>query len=80
MAKARIVWNMAGFAAIRTSGEAMGLLNQHAQRIAAAAGEGFEAKPAQATGGRIRGRAAVVTTTYEAMRRQAKDHVLERSL
>ena len=80
MAKATIKWNPSAFAEIRTLPAAMALLNQHAQRIAAAAGKGFEASPAEATGGRIRGRASVRTASIRAMVVQARDHVLEKSL
>lgn len=68
------------FEQIRTSPKAMALLNDIADATARRAGDGFEAKPAAITGGRVRGRAAVVTTDYEAMVKQAKDHALERAL
>lgn len=80
MAKVRIEWNHGVFAEIRTLPGVMGILNGHAERIAATAGEGFEARPATATGGRVRGRASVLTATPRAMVVQARDHVLERSL
>lgn len=76
----RIDWNDAGFREVRTSPGVMAELNAHASRIAAACGEGFVAHPPTVTGGRGRGRASVVTATYEAMRRQAKDHVVEQAI
>ena len=46
------------------------------EQIAAAAGEGFEAQPAEKTGGRVRGRAAVISTTRAAAKAEAERHVL----
>ena len=80
MPKVRMKWNPGVFAEIRTLPAVMAELNEHAERIAARAGDGFEAEPAARTGGRVRGRAAVVTRTFKAMRRQARDHVIEKSL
>lgn len=68
------------FSEIRTAPKVMDMLDDIASGTARRAGKGFEAKPARATGGRVRGRAAVVTTDTDAMRRQSKDRVLERSL
>ena len=58
----------------------MGQLNMYAAAVAARAGAGYEAKPAAPTGGRVRGRAAVVTATRDARRDQARNHTLEKSL
>ena len=80
MSKMRIEWNRPAFAEIRTLPAVMDELNDLAGGVAARAGEGFEARPAEESGGRVRGRAAVVTATTEAMVRQARDHVLESSL
>lgn len=76
----RIDFRQAGFAEIRTAPKVMSMLNDIAQGTANRAGEGFEARPAARTGGKVRGRAAVVTTSYEAMRQQARSHTLEKSL
>ncbi len=80
MGKVHIRWRRGVFAELRTMPGVMSELNRHAQRIASTAGSGFEARPAQRTGGRIRGRAAVLTATVPAMLRQARSHVLESSL
>ena len=48
-----------------------------ASRLAEQAGDGYEAKPAAETGGRVRGRAVVLTTTGEAMVDEARNHTLE---
>ena len=80
MPEVRVRWNMSAFAELRTAPAVMAALDEIADGIAERAGDGFEAQPAAVTGGRIRGRAAVVTTTVRAMRRQARDHILERSL
>lgn len=69
-----------GFAEIRTAPKVMAMLNDIAEQTADRAGDGFEARPAEATGGQVRGRAAVITTTAEAMRDQAKNHSLEKAL
>lgn len=78
-----IRWNMQGFRDLRTDPAVMAKLNEEAERIAATASEsaqGFEVQPAYVTGGRVRGRAAVITTTYAAMKAEAEDHVLLRAL
>lgn len=80
VARVRIKWNRGAFAEIRTSPEVMAELNDLAAGIASRAGEGFVAKDAQATGGRVRGRAAVVTATAKAMADQARNHTIEASL
>lgn len=76
----RIKLNMKGFAEIRTLPKVMGILDDIAQATARRAGEGFEAERAKPTSGRVRGRAAVVATTNEAMRAQAKNRSLERAI
>jgi len=80
MPRVRVRWNRGVFAELRTLPAVMAELNSHAARIANNAGPGFEPRPAEATGGRIRGRAEVVTGTYRAMVVQARDHILEKSL
>lgn len=80
MAKTKILFRPGAFAELRTSGEVMAALNEIAQGIADRCGEGFEATPAVETGGRVRGRATVVTATPRAMVVQAKRHVIERAL
>lgn len=75
MGKVRFEWNMAAFREIRTSQPVMAELNAYAESKASAH-PGFIAHPAKATGGRVRGRAAVVTGTVEAMLHEARYHVL----
>jgi len=76
----KIRWNMAGFREIRTSERVLRELDERAQRIAEDAGAGFEAQTPEITGGRGRGRVAVVTTTIDAALDQARNHTLERAL
>lgn len=78
MARFRFKRSDGGFAELRTRPAAMGMLNDAAAHIAALAGDGFEVRPAEVTGGRIRGRASVFTATPRAMVVQARDHVLEK--
>lgn len=80
MAKVRIVWRAGVFRELRTLPAVLAELNSHATRIAATAGPGFEAAPAAVTGGRGRGRAAVLARTFPARVRQARNHVIEKSL
>ena len=80
MAKVKVVFDYEAFAEVRTMPAVMAELNRIADGIADRAGDGFVAEPAQKTGGRVRGRAAVVTATPRAMAVEARDHVLERSL
>ncbi|MCG7284964.1 hypothetical protein MHY85_03125 [Cellulomonas sp. ACRRI] len=79
-AKIRVKWRNGAFADLRTEPAVMDELDAYAEHIAAAAGDGFEARMAEETGGRVRGRAAVLTTTTEAMRDNAKNHTLLRAL
>lgn len=76
----RVVLHYDGFSALRTDPKILGELNRLAEETAARAGEGFEAKPAGVTGGRVRGRSAVVTATAKAARRNAKHNTLLKAL
>lgn len=78
--KVTLKFRQAGFAEIRTAPKVMAMLNDIARSTAARAGDGFEAKPAERTGGRVRGRAAVVTASHRAMRDQSRNRTLERSI
>lgn len=80
MARVQIKFNPAGFQAIRTAPKVMGLLNDIANATAARAGDGFEARNAEVTGGKVRGRAAVITTHHKSMRDQSRNRTLERSI
>ena len=79
----KIKWKQGAFAEIRTLPDVMGLLDDHAESVATTANSGlgeygYKAMPAAPTGGRVRGRAAVVTTTIEAMVHEARNHELAR--
>lgn len=76
----KIKWRQGCWRELRVMPEVLDELDRLARGIASRAGDGFIAQPAQVTGGRGRGRAAVVTGDLNAMRRQAKDHVIEAAL
>lgn len=73
----RIKINKKGFEKLRKLPETQALLEAHAARIAAEAGDGFETRPTELTPG-VKGRArvAVVTASVEAMKAEAKDRTL----
>lgn len=79
-ARIKIAWNLPGFRALRTSPKVLQNLQKRAERIADKAGPGFMAAPVGVTGGRGRGRAAVVAATRNANRKNAKDHTLVKNL
>lgn len=74
---ARIQWNRPAFEAIRRSPGVTAELSTHADRVASAAGEGYLSVHGH---GRTRNRAAVVTTTGDAMRDNARNNTLLRVL
>ena len=78
--RVKLRWNMPGFRALRTSPKMLQNLQKRAERIADKAGPGFMAAPVGVTGGRGRGRAAVVAATRNANRKNAKDHTLVKNL
>ncbi|RRD03226.1 hypothetical protein EII34_15080 [Arachnia propionica] len=78
--KTKLTWNFPGFKALRTHPKMMADLQARAERIADKAGPGFKAAGAGITGGRGRGRVAVVATTQNANRKNAREHTLLRSL
>lgn len=82
MAKPRIKLNNKGFAELRNSKEVRAELDRIANRVANAAGDGFEARPASpgTKSNRSRARASVGTTNYASRRRQSRDGVLQRAL
>lgn len=80
MAKSRVKWLMKGFAELRTAPGVLKVLNENAEAMAQAAGEGYVPRPAYRTGGRGRGRASVSAMTYAACRDNAKNHTLTRVL
>lgn len=82
--KVRIDFRQNGFAAIRTSRKVMGMLNDIANQVGSTANSSspgtFIVHPAERTGGRVRGRAAVVTGDFEAMASEARNHILVKAL
>ena len=78
--RTRISWRLPGFKELRTHPKMLTDLQARAERIADKAGPGFKAAPVGVTGGRGRGRVAVVATTRNANRRNAREHTLLRSL
>lgn len=77
MANVRIELNRAGVRSLLRSPEMLADLERRAQRIAAAAGDGFEADAAI---GPRRARSSVRTASFAAMRAEATGHRLLRSL
>lgn len=73
----KIKWNMAAFKAIRFDPTVLGVINNAAAKIAAAAGDGYETG---AYSGTNRPRASVITATYKAQRDNAKNNTLARSI
>lgn len=69
--------NNKGFRALRTDPGVKRDLMKRAQRVADAAGEGFEAHESPS---KNRARATVGTQSYKARRKQSKENVLQRSL
>lgn len=69
--------NNAGFRALRTDPAVKRDLMKRAQRVAEAAGDGFEAHESP---GKNRARATVGARTAKARRNQSKDNVLQRAL
>lgn len=80
MARATIKWRRGAFAEIRTLPRVLSELDSMADAIANRAGDGFESRSAAPTGGKIRGRAAVVTASMKAIRRNARDMTLLKSM
>lgn len=74
----KIRYNRNAFREIRLMPEVAAEVHRRAERIAGAAGEGYEAFPTQAP--RNRARAAVVTTSMRAIRDNARNQTLLRSL
>lgn len=72
-------WNLPGFAEVRSSAAVTNELKAEAERRAAQAGDGYEVRGPEVSGGRGRGRAAVITGNAKARRAEAKHHNLARS-
>ena len=79
-AKIKVVWKRGVFRELRTLDGVMDDLASRRQRIAAAAGPGYEASTPRVTGGRGRGRVTVKTATTSARRRESREHNLLRAL
>lgn len=77
MAKPRIVLNSRGVRALLRHPNVRADLERRARAIAAVAGDGMEAT---AVAGRTRARASVITATPDAMRAEARDRRLTRSI
>ena len=75
----KITWRKGAFAELRTLPGVMKEIDDTTKRMAQRAGKDYEAKPATATRGRVRGRGAVVATGG-AVRDNAKNHTLARVL
>ena len=76
----KITWNMGGFEELRTDPAIMDELDRVAQEVAKNAGPGYEVRGPEHTGGRGRGRAAVVTVTEQAKLDNAQNATLLRAL
>lgn len=80
MAKPKIVWKRGAFRELRTLPGVLADLAERGERIASAAGDGYESSGARVTGGKGRGRVSVRTATTSARRREARDHALLKAL
>lgn len=77
MARVRLEFHHDGFDEVRRSQEVQDDLFRRGDAIGAAAGEGFEVRKSV---NKTRARVSIITAEPEAMVRQARDHVLERSI
>ncbi|MEW2011404.1 hypothetical protein AB0300_18235 [Microbacterium sp. NPDC078814] len=77
MAKPRVKWNRAAFRELRLTPEALELVEEHADAVAARAGSGYEAS---AVYGKNRARASVITGNFEAILDNARHNTLLRAL
>lgn len=69
----KLEFNQAGFAALAKGGAVLADLTARGEAIAAAAGDGFEARPSI---GATRARVVVITASREAMEAEATDKAL----
>lgn len=77
MAKPRIKWNVKAFRELRLEPGVIADLGERAERIASAAGVGYEPSTFE---GRNRGRASVITADFAARRDNARNQSLLRAL
>lgn len=75
---ARIKWNLKAFRELRTLPSVQADIQRRAEAIATAAGTGFDANSTPSP--RNRARSSVVTATGAAIRKNATDNTLSRSL
>ena len=80
--RVKLKLNQKGFTALRNSAEVRADLDRRASLIAHEAGKGFTRRQAQpgTRGRRPRARASVGTNSWESMRLQAENNVLQRAL
>lgn len=76
--KIRLEFKRDAFRELRTSPAVVADVTARAEAVAAAAGDGFEVLPVPSP--RNRARALVGTTSYEAMKKNAEENTLLRSL
>lgn len=69
-----------GFAAARMQPAVLSWIDDETNKLAQAAGAGYETRPAYATGGKGRGRGVVVTGTFESILDNARNQTLMRVL
>jgi hypothetical protein len=69
-----------GYRELMRDPSVMAAMREILDRVQEKAGEGFESELEPESGKRRVPRGAVFTATYEARRRQARDHVLEQAL
>jgi hypothetical protein len=77
MARVRLEFHHDGFDEVRRSPEVAADIARRTEAIAAAAGDGFEARTSLT---KSRARGVVITAEPAAMVQQARDHTLERSI
>lgn len=77
MTKPRIKWHNPAFRELRLTPEALEVVEQHADEVAAKAGSGYEAS---AVYGRNRARASVITANFDAILDNARNNTLLRAL
>lgn len=73
----KIKWRIPGFRELRLEPGVIDDLGERADRIASSAGAGYEASTFE---GKNRGRASVITADFDAIRDNAKNQTLLRSL
>lgn len=84
MARVKLQFRRDGFAEIRTAPKVMAMLNDIADGVAAssanASGGEYVVRRAEETGGKVRGRAAVVTADIHAIVSEYRDHTMKKHI